>query len=97
VGLERDPLSLASTIEKLLGRRSSGSGLESRKYGRRERHADHVAKVGTNFADKRWSLGRTKATVFVCLYYKVYTFHLDSNDTVYIITDRFPSDSGRDM
>jgi hypothetical protein len=35
VGLERDPLSLVSTIEELLGRKSSGSGLESRKYGRR--------------------------------------------------------------
>jgi hypothetical protein len=33
VGLERGPLSLVSTIE-LLGRKSSGSGLESREYGR---------------------------------------------------------------
>jgi hypothetical protein len=36
VGLERDPLSLVSTTEELLGRNSSGSGLESREYGRRE-------------------------------------------------------------
>jgi hypothetical protein len=43
-GLERGPLSLESTNEELLGRKSSGSGLESREYGRREiRHADHVA------------------------------------------------------
>jgi hypothetical protein len=35
VGLERDPLSLMSTIEELLGRKSSGFGLESREYGRR--------------------------------------------------------------
>jgi hypothetical protein len=36
VGLERSPLSLVSTIEELLGRKSSGSGLESRDYGRRD-------------------------------------------------------------
>jgi hypothetical protein len=35
VGLERGPLSLVSTTEELLGRNSSGSGLESREYGRR--------------------------------------------------------------
>jgi hypothetical protein len=34
VALERDPFSLVSTIEELLGRNSSGSGLENRKYGR---------------------------------------------------------------
>jgi hypothetical protein len=36
VGLERGPLSLVSTIEELLGRNSSGSGLEYREYGRRD-------------------------------------------------------------
>jgi hypothetical protein len=36
VGLERDPLSLVSTIEELLGRKSSGYGLETREYGRRD-------------------------------------------------------------
>jgi hypothetical protein len=35
VGLERGPLSLVSTTEELLARNSSGSGLESREYGRR--------------------------------------------------------------
>jgi hypothetical protein len=35
VGLERGPLSLVSTIEELLGRKSNGFGLESREYGRR--------------------------------------------------------------
>jgi hypothetical protein len=34
VGLVRGPLSLVSTIEELLGRKSSGSGLEIREYGR---------------------------------------------------------------
>jgi hypothetical protein len=36
VGLERGPLSLVSTTEDLLERKSSGSGLESREYGRRD-------------------------------------------------------------
>jgi hypothetical protein len=36
VGLERSPLSLVSTIEELLERKSSGTGLESREYGRRD-------------------------------------------------------------
>jgi hypothetical protein len=36
VGLQRGPLSLASTIEELLGRKSSGSSLVSREYGRRD-------------------------------------------------------------
>jgi hypothetical protein len=36
VGLERVPLSLVSTTEELLGRKSSGSGLEMLEYGRRD-------------------------------------------------------------
>jgi hypothetical protein len=36
MGLERDPLSLVSTIEELLERKSSGYGLESREYGHRD-------------------------------------------------------------
>jgi hypothetical protein len=35
VGLERGSLSLVSTSDELLGRKSSGSGLESRDYRRR--------------------------------------------------------------
>jgi hypothetical protein len=54
VGLERGPLSLVSKTEELLGRKSSGSGLENR-------HADYAtllsAEVGTNLVDKRRSLG----------------------------------------
>jgi hypothetical protein len=34
MGLERGPLTLVSTIEELLGRNSSDSGLENRGYGR---------------------------------------------------------------
>jgi hypothetical protein len=33
-GSERGPLSLVSTIEELLDRKSNGCGLESREYGR---------------------------------------------------------------
>jgi hypothetical protein len=51
VCLERGPLSLTSTTEELLERKSSDSGLESREYGRRSiRHADHV----TLYICKSW-------------------------------------------
>jgi hypothetical protein len=36
VGLERGPLSLVSTIEELLERKSSGCSLESRDHSRRD-------------------------------------------------------------
>jgi hypothetical protein len=63
MGLERGPLSLVSTTEELLGRNSRGSGLEIREYGcwdpsRWQRDTPLSEKVGTNFADKRGSLGR---------------------------------------
>jgi hypothetical protein len=50
VGLERDLLSLVSTIEELLGRNSSGSGLENRECGLGIRYAGHVAPS----IRKRW-------------------------------------------
>jgi hypothetical protein len=61
--LERGPFSLVGTIEELLGRESSGSGLKNREYGRRESATlttSHPlsAEVGINFPDKRRSLGR---------------------------------------
>jgi hypothetical protein len=43
VSLERSPLSHVSTIDELLERKSSGSGLENGEYGRKIRHADYVA------------------------------------------------------
>jgi hypothetical protein len=63
VGLERGPLSLVSTIEKPLGRKSSGSGLKNREYVRRDPslttwHPLYPQKVSTNFVDKRRSLGQ---------------------------------------
>jgi hypothetical protein len=42
VGLERGPLILVSTIEELLERKTSGSGLENRDYGRRGSVADYA-------------------------------------------------------
>jgi hypothetical protein len=36
VGLQRGPLSLVSTSEELVGRKSSGFGLEILEYGRRD-------------------------------------------------------------
>jgi hypothetical protein len=63
VGLKRGPLSLLSTTEGLLGRKSSCSGLENRQYGRRDpsrwtRGTIYPQKIGSNFADRRRSLGR---------------------------------------
>jgi hypothetical protein len=53
VGLERGPLSLVSTIEKLFESKCSGFGIENRDYRNRI-----PAKVDCNFADKLRSLGR---------------------------------------
>jgi hypothetical protein len=43
VGLERSPLSLVNTIEELLGRKSSGTCLETENTAVMNRHADHMA------------------------------------------------------
>jgi hypothetical protein len=60
VGLERGLLSLVSTTEELLGRKSSGSGHGNREYGRRDqsRWSLYPQKVSTNCADKQLSLDR---------------------------------------
>jgi hypothetical protein len=63
VGLERGPFSLVSTTEELLGRNSSGSGLEKRDYGRGgsvtlTTWRPLSAGVDAGFAVGRRSLGR---------------------------------------
>jgi hypothetical protein len=59
VGLERGPLSLVSTIEELLGRKSRGSVLRPwESVAMATRHPPLSAKVYTNFADGWRSLGR---------------------------------------
>jgi hypothetical protein len=61
-GLERGPLSLLSKNEELPGRKNSGFSQTNQDYGRGDRLSKHAtlrlsAKVGTNFADWRRSLG----------------------------------------
>jgi hypothetical protein len=55
VGLEQGPLSLVSTSEELLERKSSGPSLERREYGRSEPsrlpRGTLFPQVGINFAD----------------------------------------------
>jgi hypothetical protein len=60
VGLERTSLSLVSTIEELLERKSSGSGQKKTEITAvgDPRDTPLSAKLSTNFSDKRRSLGR---------------------------------------
>jgi hypothetical protein len=72
VGLELRPLSLVSKTEELLERKRSGSGLESREYGRRGSAAltaQHplFAKVGTTFAARSVYFASGLKTRCVCL------------------------------
>jgi hypothetical protein len=65
-----------STTAEQIERKSSDSGLENRNYGRRGSAAlttrHHLsAKVGTNFADKRQSLGDSGHGVRVCLLFYI--------------------------
>jgi hypothetical protein len=71
VGRELGPLGLLSTIEDLLGRKSSGSGLEIREYGRGDtlRRPRHTLYPQTSAISGGRSVGivcpRAKATEFV--------------------------------
>jgi hypothetical protein len=78
VGLERGPLSLVSTIEELLGRKSNGSGLENRDYFRKGSvtlttwHALSAKKLALSLPTSSSSsvdtvISRTQATEFVCI------------------------------
>jgi hypothetical protein len=81
VGLERGPLSLVSAIRELLERKSSGFGLESRKYGhgdpsRRPRDILYPQKFTlTSPTSGGHSIGifrpRTQATEFFFFFYRL--------------------------
>jgi hypothetical protein len=61
MGLKRGPLSLVSTIEKLFERKSRSRKAENTAVGDPQHWLHNTplsGKAGTNFADKRWSLGR---------------------------------------
>jgi hypothetical protein len=64
VGLERDPLSLVNTIEELLGRKDSDSGLESREYG--SRYPQQLALTLPTIGSRLFGIARlcTQATEF---------------------------------
>jgi hypothetical protein len=82
VGLERGPLSFVSTIEELLGRERSGSGLENREYGRRDplhwlRDTPYPQNLAlTSLTNGGRSVAiirfRTEATEFVCCLICIY-------------------------
>jgi hypothetical protein len=77
VGLERGPLSLVTTTEELLGRKSSGFGLETREYVVRIRHADHVAPSNP----KKFALTVTKWSFFLVSYKNVNALWLEGIET----------------
>jgi hypothetical protein len=65
VGLERGPLSLVSTIEELLKRKSSCIGLENREYGHRN---PSRWPRGTLYPKKKLALtSPTSGSLSVCI------------------------------
>jgi hypothetical protein len=89
VSLERGPLRLVSTIEKLLGRRSSGSGPENREHChgdplRWPRDTLYPQKLAlTLLAIGGLSVGivhsQTDATEFICLFVEEKDFSLSTS------------------
>jgi hypothetical protein len=79
VGLERGPFSLVSTTENLLKRKSSGSGLENREYGRRDSSRwprgtlflQNLALASTTNCGRSVGIiiSRTRTTVILSPYY----------------------------
>jgi hypothetical protein len=65
MGLERSPLSLVSTIEELLGRKS-GSDLENRDYGHRGSAEQNLALTSPTSGGRSVGIvcSRTQATEF---------------------------------
>jgi hypothetical protein len=66
VGLERGPLSFVSTTEELFLRKSSGSCMENREYGRRDpsrrpRGTLYRAKVGKSSGGRSVGIVRSRA------------------------------------
>jgi hypothetical protein len=62
LGLERGPISLVNTTEELLGRESTGSGLEIREYGRGDpwhwpRGTLYPKELALTSLTSGWSLG----------------------------------------
>jgi hypothetical protein len=88
VGLEQGPLSLVNTIEDLLGRNSSGSGLENREYGRRDPplrplytlYPQKLAVASPTSGGRSIGIvrSRTKATEFSLVFscYFFYLYHI---------------------
>jgi hypothetical protein len=80
VCLERGPLSLVSTTEELLGRKSNGSGIENREYGRRNpsrwpRNTFYPQKLALTLLTRGSSWVdmvrlRTQATKFILISFK---------------------------
>jgi hypothetical protein len=76
-GLERGPPSLVSTIQELLERKSRGSGLENREYGRRNKsrrlrdtlYPQKLAPTSPTSGGHSVDIvgSRTQATDFICL------------------------------
>jgi hypothetical protein len=79
------PLSLVSKIEDLLRRKSSGSDLENLDYDRGDPLCLPCKKFGTNFADKRLSLGRYSCFCFIFLL-RFFSYVQQSTSSVIFIT-----------